>query len=144
MSNTRRSCFSAVGIAILIATLLFYQQYLRWQTDVIDTKKSFSSLANRLLLEWPNGLSEDTGFGAALIGLPEVYRMGRVDLQRTNPLPNHLPQKQYHFEKNSPSKNQKRVVLWTEVRSFWMVRYVVMDSKWNVVVINKSDQLPSY
>ena len=110
----------------------------------MDVKQMTSSVANRLLLDFPSGLDGELAFSNALTLSPQIAQLGRVDLNGSNPIPEFLPEGIYHFEKDSSSIRVERIVLWTEVSRMWLRRYVVLDSTWKVTVINSSESLPRF
>lgn len=137
-NNKRRLVFC---VGLIFGALYIWSAHMESKAREVDAY--MYRLGNYLSFPFPDGLPKGMSFMDAL---QKASNLGLVDPNGINPLPDFLPQADYHYEKKLTveSEESPRVVCWVSIRYLIETHYYVLYSDWSEKVVWDSPNLPEF
>lgn len=131
-------------VGLIFVTLYIWSSHMDSRARLIDAH--LLRLGNYLSFRFPDGLPKGMLFIDALHKSADFLKLGAVDPVGNNPLPDFLPQADYHYEKklNIENTQSPRVVCWTSIRILTEKRYLILYSDWSEEGTCDSSNLPEF
>ena len=140
--QNRKCVFLCLGF--ICSALYIYDSNM--ESRSADVSAHLFRLGHFLGFAFPNGLPEGMSFIEALHESSDNLGLGPIDPNGNNPLPDFLPQADYHYEKKHiiGSAQSPRVVCWVSIRRLTGKHYFALFSNWKEEYIWDSSKLPEF